>query len=279
MASIITLLENFEQPEAQRLTGLTFENAVQRIEEFCPGFDYNDTKMYPRIYRGSKRPEEAYVCQTDVTRRTSANAVNSCYNIIMSANTDYPDRLESLIGTTDLSLTKEYTGMFGTSYVVIPRAGTVVGVCPKEDVFYCFPVLQKELGIGHLGEFADAIDFACNMANKYARGLKTLKDWKLAMAAIDRVLKQEKLYMPPQSDIDRFGWANKLMYRNALCDAIKAYGKGGYQYLLDRFDPATAGFKTFRYGVDVAPKMGDKEVWLKGECLLIKEESFRSYHR
>lgn len=268
MPLITTLFEAFqEQQSLPRLTPMTPEEAKAKILELCPGFDPLDTKQYPSIYRGSYQSEKAYLAHPSASRRASANATNSIYNLVLSSYDKYPDRLESIISTLDADYASEY----GHVYVAVPTKGTTVAVASANDIYYSFMPSVSRFEMASLGVLARALDVLGSLVGEQAYYADTLDRVKELCKKVDAKLEGKT----PQEMIGDYN-SNFTNQAFMLLRKMKETETGLYEVLREMLDPDKAGCRTYRYGEEPQPNPNDTEheVWYSGPTVLLRINKF-----
>lgn len=135
-------------PRTQATNIWAMPKIIRTLEENC-----SDAIQAMRedkfIYKGFGNSRGNFLL-TDPTlkERKSANTTNQ-YTLLLDnlpAWKEYPNRSKSLICTTSSSVAETY----GETYLVVPFNGAKIGVCPDEDVWYSFPVIDKRYKFGDL---------------------------------------------------------------------------------------------------------------------------------
>lgn len=263
MANIITLYESFAETQPARLKEITSAEAFALIEEYCPGFDFEQKQLYPRIWRGSTHQEgPAYICNPAASLRRSAHASNSLYNVFISQYVQFDSRMFSLICSSE----EEAASNFGTLYLVIPRKGTQINVCPDPDIFFSFKPLLNTIGAGDLGELSDTLRL---MFQQVGIAAGTITDLDALKPAFDKL--QAYVESP---DFKEFKSDDRYTQQfedsaNMLYITCRDSGETLYDFLSKALDPNKNGFTKYTYGEGRPPVLPDNELWLTGECLLI----------
>lgn len=135
------LNENRQRVNNQHSTKIDLEEAKKILIEKCSNMDFNKP-----IWRGSKSGEaESYILEGQKGSRRSANTSNH-YTLILDEQLkkykNYPLRSKSIIMASHDN--KDYAQEFGGLYAVFPYNDTIIGVCPRDDIWYT--------DVNHLGE-------------------------------------------------------------------------------------------------------------------------------
>lgn len=251
---------------SQRMTLVEDSDIEAKLQEICPGYDIKDYRLYPTIFRGASQPGTAYIGDSTASRRRSANAVNSIYNIVISSYTDYPDRLESVIA----SYSHEYASSFSQRlFYVIPAKGTKVAVCSDVDIYDSYVKSLQPFDISSLGTLARALQVLCELVGVNASELRTLEEVKHTMARLDEYVMVHSMELIKRN----MGLINTT-YTMKFLERMKETKQPLYDILRDVLNPDKAGFKQFTFGVDDSTEAYaglNREVWFSGKYMLVEE--------
>ena len=217
-----------------------------------------------KIYRGLNNNYFAYYINPKKSTRKSAYVGSNYYTLLMDNLPlwkKYPKRSKSIVCTTDYSKGKAY----GTLYLVFPKDGSKIGVCPKDDIFYSFPKLynNKEF-IYNMRDWTyhfEDLDFW--MSNK-----KSDKSWNSMKKLFNKIdelrKKQNSLSLSSSDDKD-------VIYIKEYFPYLFNKGKDSLSGINQAMSPKKNGFELKKAG-DIIP--ADREIWTDGESMLINEGEF-----
>lgn len=263
---------------------ISSKKAIQIYRNNCRMFDDTNTQIYRGISGfdgnyGVVKPKQS------AERRTSAHAKNF-YTLIIDnseAWSEYPDRGESIVCTTNLKSASEYGD--GDFHLVIPFDNALFGIAPRMDIWPSFsPKLTKfNRYIHNLADTAHRLskeysEVDISIPNPKAPPDKSYSKFKDYMERVDQVLSKEysrsgknktgyELIMKGLFGTSKFGHMGRefvgsyLEFNGDLIDYFK--------YILD---PDRNGFKVKSYSPNFEIKgEGHREVWTHSPCLLIHE--------
>jgi len=226
-----------------RTKPISEEKAIEYIESNC-----SDALKMLRdgdpIYRSSETwTGDVGIVDPSKFNRKSRYTQN--YYTLMLDNmpewSKYPKRSKSLIGASSIHRAAEHVG---TTYVMFPRNGTDIGVCPYDDLWDSFSIDLSYFNdlFGSMFQFFDMIP------SDSWNGLRKQMD-----------LFDEKY----KEDADRAS--------DMINQFIRDYYDGNlYDSLRKFFNPEKNGFKLLKIG-RVLPQ--DKEIWWSGESIMVKARS------
>ena len=194
------------------------------------------------IFRGifSSAPM-SYIDPTKGRLRRSANTSNE-YMLLIDNFPDwrkFPKRSKSLICSTNI----KYADDYGYIKLVLPQNGAKLGVCPSDDFWNSFNIVQKELSIHNMAKF--------NRELGYIIGQDVDDDWTTLRNAIYRWDITDLPFLPDE-------WQDVIQDNGTLMKALR--------YLLD---PKLNKFQIKSIG-DILPR--NVEVWTDSPCLLVNVE-------
>lgn len=239
------------------------------VENYCPGYTPKDRRMFPVIYRGTNYTGDAYIVNPSSTKRTSKNAVNSIYNLILGTFEGYPNRLESFIASLD----RGYAGSYGTgdTYVLVPKAGSVIGVCAEDDVYNSFALPMAIYEIESLGDLAYILHQMLRRVQVQSNTLLSLDAVKSAFAKLDGFVAGRTM--------DELEYATMSRQEELVYEDMKKSGQPLYDILRNLLDPDKAGFQSFEYGRERLDVSGIRhEVWTSGTCIMVREDVFNEQY-
>ena len=234
--------------------------------------DYYDSTYGTPIYRGLENMKERFLfVRPSKFQRQSANTDN--YYTLLIDNSErwkkFPKRSKSLICSTDIDYASEY----GTVYRVIPKVGSKIGVCSKQDIWDSFKVY-----LPLVNDLINKLIDEKNVSNiHYINDYYDLGDlfldydiWRTdisidIMAHMEDDIDEKELVREILNDL--FNDSNYLLsqFIEHLID-----GKKTIDFFEDILDPNKNNFELVKAGNHKIPK--EREVWTDGDCLLISEE-------
>lgn len=115
-----------------------------------------------RIYRGDKRLEGNTVIGVTPGIRVSQNTSNtytSLFSGVLPSWDEYPPRNKCAVCTNNVDKALVYANR--EIFYIFPKNGTKIGICPKDDIWYCFKILYSSYSVASLAEFNnDIVTFA-----------------------------------------------------------------------------------------------------------------------
>lgn len=215
------------------------EEAVKFIATRCK----QALRMYREgriIYRSSEQFTKPWgIVEPARFKRTSRYTRNYYTTMIdnMEQWSKYPKRSKSLIGASD---SRRADNHVGKTYMMFPVDGTVLGVCPRDDLWDSFRGLQ-----------ADSFNTVLGAAFKSYLNEKPSGDWSELQAQMKRF---DSVY----DDEENNRFFNSF-YRGDM-----------YQACADYLDPVSNDFRIKKIG-DVLPE--NKEVWWSTKTVLVENSA------
>jgi hypothetical protein len=231
--------------------------SVDDIVKLLP--DYSDAiKNYidgKKIYRGNdKVNDDILLTKPSEFIRTSANSLNFVTLLVDNSNSwkKYPKRSKSIICTSSIVNASDY----GAPYIVLPKNEAKIGICPKDDWWYCFG------------------DITVNNVNRLIR---------LILKSVD-----------PKLHIDEINNTSDIKEYKDLIELIRKFDSDArYEesilssYLSDDYKQIKGSYKTIEEGLDnyINPskfklidikeynlKRKNQEIWTDSDSILILED-------
>lgn len=243
----------------------------------CPDYDpANAPAKWPVIWRGFGSSDMAYHTLTAKTRR-SKNVETGIYNVLADAALmprGYPSRHEAFICTTSPVVAK----MYGHIYLVIPKAGASIGVCPADDIWY-----TRLPGMPYINELPTLNEVVFNIAK--AVNPKSKSEHTHNEAELRRLL------LPVDEAAAAYEWSHEAFVDAYDLDEIDMslitqwFAERGslFDWLCRKFEHA--GFEHALFGANGPVREwsggynrpGDtsalgNEVWVGGDCLFISAD-------
>ena len=259
---------------------------INTIKEVLARTEYSQAveayKNGHRIYRGQKRQEEhlaALVMPGTRRSKDGSNFYTRLMSDILPSWSKYPKRNKSTICTNNRTTAKDYSDRY--IFVIFPKNNTKIGVCPKGDIWYSFPFLERKTDCDLYVFTAVIRDFICFVLN-------------LAKSKFDEISFDEIFLLSTTQDIlSLFRLVenkcqtelNKLEYeqilKNTRLDFLETYLElfdvtqksellKYFEYLLN---PTANKFQLIT--VDKVPRhtnYNTHELWFEGQHLMIRED-------
>lgn len=212
----------------------------------------NPQQSFPHIYRGLRHRDDYLFIKPSSYNRVSANT-NNYYTILfdnLPSWKDYPKRSKSIIGTVNY-----YTAEFyGTIYRVIPKDGSKIGVCPEDDIWNSFHILNSHFMT--LQDFNYCIDQCISIYNNNADNSINVNSYEELLTIFDYIQDNRDMFYGIL--IDMWYDGNKHMKFIDYIDKIL-------------LNPEKNGFKLITY--PYTEKISyDCEIWTDGDSILINDE-------
>ena len=242
---------------------MEFVDMMEWIENNAPKFISREQHIFRGVY--SDDAEGLY--NGSNLNRKAAYANNNYYNLWLSNHrhwAEFPRRDKSFICSTDEGKASEY----GDVYYVIPQDNSLIGVCPRSDIWDSFKDIPMVLGAGHT-------------SNGVWSNVSTFSD------CVDDIFKNVLGHSVPDDDWDVF---EKFAESISMLDILEKcrdewFFKSWYKYMKDNntgdletmltyiLDPTRNGFKLEKAANFVAYE--NREVWMSGAALFVNEETHR----
>jgi hypothetical protein len=222
------------------------------------------------LFRGMPEDIKIGLCDTNKLNRKSLNTYNY-YTIWMDNNPEwknYPKRSKSLCCATSFNSASEMG--YGSTFLIIPADDAKMGVCPEIDLWYGFKQLDKIFDAdpkyrGTLEEYMN--DFQKMFEAVLGENDPDYKNIENDYAALCSCLKRVTL--------ESLKEANQKT-KGGFMDAVKVFEKYGYTSMYEvfqkGFDPKVNKFKVYT-GHGYRPPPTNQEVWIQGNCAILKIES------
>ncbi len=227
--------------EGRRSKPIKIDDAFKWIKKNAKK-SFESSKKGNIIYRGLQSDSGSLLVDPMKGKpRKSAYVGSNYYTLLLdnlSSWKQYPKRSKSIICTTDKHKAEDY----GSAYIVLPKDGSKIGVCPDDDIFTSFKYLFSKSQNSYMGEWStDMSALSTNL------GLKNSdKNWK-------SILKLFKTL--DDTDTSGVNWWPKYLSGG---DSLKT--------MEDLLDPRKNKFALKKSG-DILPY--DREVWTDGESIML----------
>lgn len=249
----------------QKLVGGEYSEAFQKaLNGIC-------------IYRGCHDKDPVigheYVVATPGLRK-SQNTTNE-YTMLMSdvlpAWKEYPKRTRSFICTNSIDRVDNYVRNLEDAFLVLPKNGAKIGVCPKGDLWFSF----KNGGIDNLNYFNLAMNKICdyvylysNLEKKYEYDMGTPKGLIkiLQSASLFDAMNNHGIYPFIDKMIDKC--SDEFFSDENPSDVSM------YQCVEKCLDPTLNGFQLMSTSDMSWESYNNEEVWTDSKCLFIQLKTF-----
>lgn len=242
-----------------RTQKITEEEAEEFISEYCQ----QSLKSIP-IYRGISDYKQDYyfLRPQNFPERTSPYATHNYYNLLLSnlpSWKNYPPRNKSIICTTDFHAAS-VRGK-GFPYVVLPKDGSKIGMCPNDDIWWSFG--ESFYSLNDFNKVIEEIFWRNIYKNKkisFPINVDAVYDtFVKACNMIDKLKKEGNL------DIDLSG-----RFSISFTHFIEPYQNGNMTFLElidDALSPDKNKFKLLTIGDNLKT---NREVWTDGDSVLLR---------
>jgi len=278
-------LKNYLILEEGRSQVITKEEALAMLNsnEYKPSL--KGTPMYRGLpsYKG-----DFLIISPSKFMRKSRNTFNY-YTLLMDNLPqwrEYPKRSKSIICTTSIDTAHRYSDKECSLYVVIPKVGSKIGVCPYSDIWMSFYEFDTLVAFNHVINhllsltdirFIDDINDIWSLFTYYDNMISNLHH---SYADLDP---NEKKKYDGESDFI-YNTIKKSLLSNkeiedgtceyeTLSKLCKHYSKGGktLDFFAELLDPDENGFMLKKAGHKLPV---DNEVWTDGTSILIAKKMF-----
>jgi len=243
------------------------------------------------IYRGVEDMDidSCYFVEPAKFERESRNTSNY-YTLLMDnfkSWKNYPKRSKSIICTTDIF----YTNSFGSPNRVIPESRSMIGICPKDDLWISFLRIPLE----SMSDFNKLLEYIWDISKEqfgYDSYGDLVEHFKLVDNFIEAFYEEEiNHYESEEENKDLSRSEIKEMARDAVIDVLTSnfrYEDKGSIMILENIiikviddndssidvieeimDPEDNGFKVMNAGLFKIS--GKHEVWTDAKSLLVPE--------
>lgn len=237
-----------------------------------------------RIFRGIKSITSQYLyVKPSQFARQSRNTINiytALFDILPSWK-EYPKRSRSIICSNEEEYAGGYKGYsenIGSLYIVLPKDGSKIGICPERDIWESFRLVKSRWRSNTMNTFN--IEFLHLFMNLYdlVHGKYILDDLREADGNImndflgkaeSDITKHTALAFKKQKSLNK---QDDYLIEDVLYFKFAA-NKTWLEYFDELLNPKSNGFKTqtieqFNAGND------SHEVWTDGDCLLVSMTHF-----
>lgn len=249
------------------------------LREKAPWYLENIENITP-IYRGLRgdRYKENGVLKKALTispsnhKRFARNVDNHYIEMIDNSEywSEYPKRSESII----CSFHKAKASIYGKVYRVIPlEENSNIAICPREDVFFSFPVLFKNLSrlngkrISAIDDFNDWLSFGFGIPDDE----NISKDF--ISNRINSII--DEMSETDIEDYDPEEFNDEIRNLSAKIVKNKLHFDDFYSQLEEWMSPEENGFRLIKYNRN-STKLGRmNEVYTNANCLLVLEDELQ----
>ena len=230
------------------------------MDEMRMFFHKNYVEEDTLIYRGIEDVSDraVYFVKPKEHTRVSRNTANY-YTLLIDNSprwSKYPKRSKSIICSTS----RETADLYGKVFVVIPKKGSSIGICPDNDIWASFSKID-------LANFGYVLNDIFNNTPNCIKNPNTIHELLKNFEIFDNYIKN---ISNNWSELDKFIKIDKTINSNfvsSLIDAILDENMKTIDFIEDTLDPEKNGFGLSKAGSFRIH--GDYEVWTDGESMLI----------
>jgi len=213
------------------------------------------------IWRGNKNIKDSqYFIDPSKTMedRISPFATNNFYNLLLS-NLDswksFPKRDKSIICTT--SFDNAYRRGFDSAYLVLPKDGAKIGVCPGQDIWDAFDKNSNIQSLDIINIMFSEMRESLPNKQKYIVSDQSFKEFIKLCNAVDKNIKFLK-----EEGLDDYDFLKEYFNANGSIKFI--------DFIDDLLNPKNNNIKLKHSGDSIG---GDNEVWTDSMSVLVRYKS------
>jgi hypothetical protein len=206
------------------------------------------------IYRGDKNNFDIqYIIPGNRQSQNTLNYYTELFSNILESWKDFPKRNHSIICTNDYNKSTDYGGY---SYIVFPKNGTKLGICPADDIWYSFNKFFEKISDSYfyLDDFNKVIYTILN-----AYDFDNIEEFIYNFKDITKETFIKDLFST-EEDINLYN----LFYRHK---------NNLYKFLNTIFDPYVNDFGLIDID-DLIDVPDSREIWFDGDCIFINEKTY-----
>ena len=260
---------------------------------------FSKAKQGHIIYRGAKKYDDSseflgllYTPGKRISENTS-NVYTKLLSDLFPSWQKFPKRSESIVATFSIEKADDYVDINGMLYIVLPKNGARIGICPKKDIWNSFDNFPSS--ISNLSQFNSAFCYLVSEIYLFSGNIKDKNDIEKiflgSTAKVKELFKNfdksfssqvEKAYLEGVNDAkqlsDYFAKNSDGILgqreKNILHDYVMYYesknGKTTFFKFLEEiyFDNSNFSIQT----TSSLNNNGFSEVWIEGTCLFIPIE-------
>ena len=260
---------------------------------------FSKAKQGHIIYRGAKKYDDSseflgllYTPGKRISENTS-NVYTKLLSDLFPSWQKFPKRSESIVATFSIEKADDYVDINGMLYIVLPKNGARIGICPKKDIWNSFDNFPSS--ISNLSQFNSAFCYLVSEIYQLSGNIKDKNDIEKiflgSTAKVKELFKNfdksfssqvEKAYLEGVNDAkqlsDYFAKNSDGILgqreKNILHDYVMYYesknGKTTFFKFLEEiyFDNSNFSIQT----TSSLNNNGFSEVWIEGTCLFIPIE-------
>jgi len=260
---------------------------------------FSKAKQGHIIYRGAKKYDDSseflgllYTPGKRISENTS-NVYTKLLSDLFKSWQKFPKRNKSVIASFDINKAADYVDINGMLYIVLPKNGARIGICPKKDIWNSFDNFPSS--ISNLSQFNSAFCYLVSEIYLFSGNIKDKNDIEKiflgSTAKVKELFKNfdksfssqvEKAYLEGVNDAkqlsDYFAKNSDGILgqreKNILHDYVMYYesknGKTTFLKFLEEiyFDNSNFSIQT----TSSLNNNGFSEVWIEGTCLFIPIE-------
>jgi hypothetical protein len=250
----MTKFRSFLFEDKSRSVRLDMDDFIKSMDDYSDAIkNYIDGK---RIYRGNDNAKgEILLTKPSEFNRVSANTLNFVTLIVdnMKEWDKYPKRSKSIICSSSPSNASDY----GNPYIVLPKNGAKIGVCPESDWWYSFGEIMINNVNNLIRLILKSVDPKLHI--DATNHTSDITDYKVLMELIRKFDSDEK-------------YEKSIMSSNlsGVYKKIKGSNKTFEEAIIDYVSPDNYNFKLIDVK-DYKLKRKNQELWTDGDSILIRE--------
>lgn len=242
---------------------------LENIKNITPIYRGLSGKRY-EIYNKSRR---AMLVSPSSHTRYARNTDNYYIEMIDNSEywSEYPKRSESII----CSFSRAKAGAYGQVYRVIPlKENSKFAICPKDDVFFSFPILFENLKkindreINNISSFNNWLGFGFGIPDD--DGI----DKDFIYGRVNSVIDEMNNTDPEDYNIENFNYELRNFSEKVVNGELHYYDF--YSQLEEWMEPEENGFKLIKYNRESINLGRMNEVYTDSDCLLVLEHELQN---
>lgn len=244
---------------------------------------YNFNKKDVMLWRGTSDLTDMFINKSGIrVSQNSNNFYTSMISEILPSWKEYPKRNKCTIMSGAAEVAEKYADdSHGNLYLVLPKNGALIALCPTADMWDAFGhnnryTMIERMSISKLAYFDNAMvtviastlqvdkedienKFASNNSGAILDVIKAFEDKAITLK------KEDPEYTTITNEMDNFekGILNKVMSGEKFIDIIDIL-----------LNPYYNGFKLLRLSDLTEDIVGSKELWTESECIYTIPEMF-----
>jgi hypothetical protein len=263
---------------------------------------FSKAKQGHIIYRGAKKYDDSseflgllYTPGKRISENTS-NVYTKLLSDLFPSWQKFPKRNKSVIASFDINKAADYVDINGMLYIVLPKNGARIGICPKKDIWNSFDNFPSS--ISNLSQFNSAFCYLvseiCQFSGNIKNKNKVEKTFLESTAKVKELFKDFDKGFTIQVEKARSEGANNaeqlFNYFDQISDGI--LGRRKIEILHDyiNYYGSKNGKTTFLkfleelyfdnsdFSIQTTSSLnnnGYSEVWIEGPCLFIPNHMWK----